>query len=219
MSACYKAVIANNTQQGRCEEHYFKVYTLMAGIQVASFQESQCPACKRFFLGDWTYAKPPKKYGHLEDVRHVRPKGKQSNVFVVPRYRGLYAVEFSLLREISDTLGFCGGSLQSAIILWGRKHVESAQHDQIFGPDHTMLGHVKEHIAVAWYVYNCISTRRIHEACNKTFHKQKYQAACEFSNTSYMIYSHTLDFSRQNANIESRSFENLANRGLHAAAK
>ena len=63
-------------------------------------------------------------------------------VFVLPKYRSYVAVEVSLLRQLSDSLDFCGGSLMSAVILWANRPPE--QKHKIFGEDHTMLPHVND---------------------------------------------------------------------------
>ena len=43
-------------EEGAMEVRY-KFYSWSAGVQYASFEESRCPKCERFFLGSWSYKK------------------------------------------------------------------------------------------------------------------------------------------------------------------
>ena len=127
----------------RAERSESKHCSRTTQVQHGSFIESWCPKCLRFSIGSWSYQKPQARFGHLEDLRFVKRPGQTDPVFfAVPKYRSYFAVEIALLQHITDTLNFSGGSLQSAVLLWARKHSGPQQHNSILGPDHTMLPHV-----------------------------------------------------------------------------
>ena len=152
------SVIPSNLPGLSTMRHDFKVFSLVAGVQLGSFEEKRCAACRRVYLGDWAYKREQGRFGHLSDIRYTPVSDTQASVFfVIPRYRSFYAVEIALLEQITDTLEFCSGSMQAAVILWGRRHKEPTQRRLIFGEDFTMLPHVKEDLLVAWYCWSAVS--------------------------------------------------------------
>ena len=148
-----------NSLHGQCqlEEHRFRVYSLAAGVLFASFQESSCPFCKRFFLDDWCFQKGQARFGHMTDVQYIWQAPLRRSLFVIPKYRSYYAVEVSLLQHLTDTLQFAAGSLRSAVMLWARRHSDNLQKQLIFGNDFTLLPKVEEDLLMAWYTWNAVN--------------------------------------------------------------
>ncbi|CAE7764671.1 unnamed protein product [Symbiodinium sp. KB8] len=152
-----QAVIPNNLPRHRSlHEHRFRVYSLAAGVQYASFQEASCPSCNRFYINDWCFRKGQARFGHTADVQYLYQDALSTGLFVIPKYRSYFAVELTLLQHVSDTLHFAAGSLRSAVLLWAKRHSEHVQHSLIFGEDFTLLPHVEDDILMAWYTWNAI---------------------------------------------------------------
>ena len=150
-------VPCNLPGRARVEEHRFRFYSFAAGVQYAFFQEASCGSCRRFFLADWCFSKAQAHFGHMSDVQYMWQAPVHPDMVVIPKYRSYFAVEVALLRHITDTLHFAAGSLRSAVLLWGRRHTETIQHDLIFGADHTLLPHVEEDLLMAWYTWNIMA--------------------------------------------------------------
>jgi hypothetical protein len=149
-----KATIPNNLPGMSVQEHRFRVYSHAAGLQFARFGEMQCPECKLFFLGCWAFKKEQGLYGHISDIVFAGPDSTETGFVCIPKYRSYYAVEVQLLQQLGDTLDFCSGSMQSAVTVWARQHKEPLQQKLLFGEDRTMLGHIREDLAMAWYAWS-----------------------------------------------------------------
>ncbi|CAE7234455.1 unnamed protein product [Symbiodinium sp. CCMP2456] len=152
-----QAVVPNNLPRHKSlHEHRFRVYSLDAGVQYASFQEASCPSCNRFYINNWCFRKGQARFGHIADAQYLYKDALSTGLFVIPKYRSYFAVELTLLQHVSDTLHFAAGSLRSAVLLWAKRHSEHFQHSLIFGEDFTLLPHVEDDILMAWYTWNAV---------------------------------------------------------------
>lgn len=133
------AAIANNTASLGKTTNRYKVYSLNAGHVWADFVEQQCPACRRCFLGNWSFKRVQSSFGHISDLQC--DSCEADGFFIIPRYRSFFAVEIALLRHLTDSLHFGGGSIKAAILVWAGQHKETCQQDLLLGPDRTQLPH------------------------------------------------------------------------------
>lgn len=144
-----QATIANNTATSPATSNRYKIYSLNAGLLWADFVELQCPACRKCFLGNWSFQRPQSAFGHISNLQcHA---AESDGFFITPRYRSFFAVEIALLRHFTDTLHFSGGSMKAAALVWASRHAESWQQDLLLGPDRTLLPHTINNLFSAWY--------------------------------------------------------------------
>ena len=136
-------------------EHRCKVYSLAAGVQYARMTETKCTQCHVRYLGGWQYVKGQKCWGHATGHKYVGGS-MQDQYFVIPKYRSHYAVEVALLRKITADLVDSAGSFASAVVSWSKLHMEAEQQAAILGVDLTGGRHMREHLQMAWYAWQCI---------------------------------------------------------------
>ena len=135
-----EAIIANNTAASPAAQNRYKVYSLNAGLLWADFVEQRCPACRTCFLGNWSFRRPQSAFGHISGLQcHA---SDADGFFIIPRYRSFFAVEIALLRHLTDSLHFSGGSIKAAVLVWASRHAEPWQQDLLLGPDRTQLPHI-----------------------------------------------------------------------------
>ena len=127
----------------------YKVYSLNAGLLWADFVEQQCPACRKYFLGNWSFKRQQSGYGHISNLQCQ--SSAADGFFIIPRYRSFFAVEIALLKHLTDSLHFSGGSMKAAVLVWAMRHSEAWQQDLLLGPDRTQLPHTISNLLSAWY--------------------------------------------------------------------
>ena len=144
-----EAIIANNTAASPAAQNRYKVYSLNAGLLWADFVEQRCPACRTCFLGNWSFRRPQSAFGHISGLQCRASDA--DGFFIIPRYRSFFAVEIALLRHLTDSLHFSGGSIKAAVLVWASRHAEPWQQDLLLGPDRTQLPHTISNLLSAWY--------------------------------------------------------------------
>ena len=132
----------------------YRIYTLHAGVQLASFREAQCKHCRIYFAGGWRYKKNATKngkrrarsnYGKISDASFISDVS-QVGYTLVMKEKAWYAVE----------LAHSGGTFESAVIVWSKMHPEAAQRALILGADMTRLRNTCQAVADAWYIYHTV---------------------------------------------------------------
>lgn len=145
-----EATIANNAAASRrTSSNRYKVYSLNAGLLWADFVEQQCPACRKYFLGNWSFKRQQSGFGHISNLQCQ--SSAADGFFIIPRYRSFFAVEIALLKHLTDSLHFSGGSMKAAVLVWAMRHSEAWQQDLLLGPDRTQLPHTISNLLSAWY--------------------------------------------------------------------
>ena len=166
-----QAIVPNNLPGHKSlHEHRFRVYSLAAGVQYASFQEASCPSCNRFYINDWCFRKGQARCGHTADVQYLYQDALSTGLFVIPKYRSYFAVELTLLQHVSGTLHFAGRSLRSAVLLWAKRHTEHVHRSLIYGEDFTLLPHIEDDILMAWYTWNAVKLSTVPRHLTWNFH-------------------------------------------------
>ena len=145
-----EATIANNAAASRrTSSNRYKVYSLNAGLLWADFVEQQCLACRKYFLGNWSFKRQQSGFGHISNLQCQ--SSAADGFFIIPRYRSFFAVEIALLKHLTDSLHFSGGSMKAAVLVWAMRHSEAWQQDLLLGPDRTQLPHTISNLLSAWY--------------------------------------------------------------------
>ena len=147
-----EATIANNAAASRrTSSNRYKVYSLNAGLLWADFVEQHCPACRKYFLGNWSFKRQQSGFGHMSNLQCQ--SSASDGFFLIPRYRSFFAVEIALLKHLTDSLHFSGGSMKAAVLVWAMRHSETWQQDLLLGPDRTQLPHTISNLLSAWYAW------------------------------------------------------------------
>ena len=150
--------IKRPTGGGMVLETRFRVYTMRAGIQNASFSEEYCPTCALYFLGQWQYEKHDRNtgrgtYGKMTNIKLVAGLSP-FKYFVVPREKAWYAVDAQLLQFLTDEIHHSGGTFNSAVLVWSEQHAEITQRCLIPGDDLTLLRTNGVRLEDAWYAHH-----------------------------------------------------------------
>ena len=111
--------------------------------------EQQCPACRKYFLGNWSFKRQQSGFGHISNLQCQ--SSAADGFFIIPRYRSFFAVEIAFLKRLTDSLHFSGGSMKAAVLVWAMRHSEAWQQDLLLGPDRTQLPHTISNLLSAWY--------------------------------------------------------------------
>lgn len=155
-SSCALGSVAGLRGKPDKDTQLFVLYSHTAGVQYATFQESYCRACKKFFLGGWMFDKPVGKFGKASNIEWVGSVPEEP-YFVVPRQQSLYAVDFRLLRFLTDDLNYAGSTFTAATKVWARQHAECGQRKLILGDDLTMLPKTTSNLEDAWFAWQATS--------------------------------------------------------------
>ncbi|CAK0804109.1 unnamed protein product, partial [Prorocentrum cordatum] len=139
-------------------ETRFRVYTVGAGVQNASFSKEYYPKCALYFLGQWQCEKHDRSsgrgtYGKMINIKLVSGSSSLKHSFV-PREKAWRAVDAKLLQFLKDELHHSGGTFNSAVLVWSEQHTELAQRGLVPGEDLTLLRANGVRLEDAWYAHH-----------------------------------------------------------------
>lgn len=142
-----------------CQPTRFRVFTLQAGIQFASFAPKRCVTCGDCYIGGWAYRA---SRNCITECRWVGPH--PDRYFVIPKMRSWLAVDTGLLQMIDSQVLLQKASFQSAFRVWTRMHREEFQQELLHGGLGTLERNNTQRLEEAWFAWSATRLAESHDA-------------------------------------------------------